>query len=310
MKRILILLIIFIILPLLSCSDKPKNNDTTLNASLCPTITNGLLNRDGIKLSSNAFQYYQDFSLEESSFSQTKVKLYQKIKGQTVRSYSNLWNDLAITDSDPDNSNNVILFYCGVSVSKSQIGSGANANQPTYWNREHIWARSHGFQGDEGKNSPAYTDLHHIRPTEYTINLARNNKDFNLAKDTGTSITSGFGSLSGCYQNENSFEPRDEVKGDVARMLLYMMVRYNGYDTNEPNLSLVDHYTTSTSGIGDGQLGLVSILYQWHLADKVNQFEMTRNDKIQEIQHNRNPFIDHPEWADFIFTNIINESKN
>ena len=119
------------------------------------------------------------------------------------------------TDEDPDNPNNVILLYTGRSQPKSTFGGGADD-----WNREHVWAKSHG---DFGNTPPAGTDAHHIRPTDASVNSSRGNLDF----DNGGSQHS---EATGCYFDNNSWEPRDEVKGDVARMIFYMEVRYDGSD--------------------------------------------------------------------------------
>ncbi|MDZ4196165.1 MAG: endonuclease, partial [Candidatus Izemoplasmatales bacterium] len=91
------------------------------------------------------------------------------------------------------------------------------------------------------------------------------------------------------------FEPRDEVKGDVARMLFYMAVRYEG--GSEVNLELVNGITTSSGNT----LGDLAALLVWHNYDLVTSTERLRNHKIYILQNNRNPFIDRPEWVQIIF---------
>lgn len=144
-----------------------------------------------------------------------KTALHDIIKTQSKVTYDGVWNALKVTDQDPANPNNVILVYSGRSQSKSTNGGGSND-----WNREHVWAKSHG---DFGTATGPGTDLHHLRPEDVTVNSTRGNKDFDMG---GSPVSEAPGS----YTDADSFEPRDAVKGDVARMLLYMAVRYDGGD--------------------------------------------------------------------------------
>jgi endonuclease I len=212
-----------------------------------------------------------------------KTFLHDLIDDHRVQSYSSLWDHLDDTDMDPNNTANVILLYSGMSI--SELNHGGNTNQ---WNREHVWPRSHGDLEDAG--GPAYTDLHHIRPTLVQVNSARGNLDFDMG---GTLV----GNTDDCYKDGDSFEPRDDVKGDVARMLFYMAVRYEG-DSGELDLELNDNVNNSGPYIGR-----ISILLQWHVEDPVDDFEIARNNAIFEIQGNRNPFIDHPEFVQMIWSN-------
>ncbi|GGT13616.1 endonuclease I family protein [Streptomyces chromofuscus] len=211
-----------------------------------------------------------------------KSSLHTIISSQTKLSYSAVWEALKVTDQDPNNSSNVILLYSGISRSKSLNGGDLGD-----WNREHVWAQSHG---DFGTSAGPGTDLHHLRPEDVQVNSIRGNKDFD---NGGSSFTNSGGSLT----DSNSFEPRDAVKGDVARMILYMAVRYEGGDSwpdLEPNDS-----TTNGSVPYHGRL---SVLKQWHEQDPPSAFEERRNDVIyNSYQRNRNPFIDHPEWVEAIW---------
>ena len=112
-------------------------------------------------------------------------------------------------------SNNVILFYSGDSRSKNR--NGGNVGD---WNREHTWAKSHG---NFGTSKGPGTDIHHLRPTDVQVNSARGNLDF----DNGGSAVKG---CNGCFKTANSWEPPDNVKGDVARILFYMATRYEKGD--------------------------------------------------------------------------------
>lgn len=211
-----------------------------------------------------------------------KSALNSIISDQTKLSYSAVWDALKDTDEDPSNSGNVILLYSGVSRSKS-----ANGGNTGDWNREHVWAKSHG---DFGTSTGPGTDIHHLRPSDVQVNSIRGNKDFD---NGGSAVANGEGSLT----DSDSFEPRDAVKGDVARMIFYMAVRYEGTDgwpDLEPN--------NSVSNGSAPYIGKLSVLKEWNEQDPPDAFEQHRNDVIYEsYQHNRNPFIDHPEWVESIW---------
>ncbi|MFC5956578.1 endonuclease I family protein [Streptomyces pratens] len=211
-----------------------------------------------------------------------KSSLHTIISSQTKLSYSAVWDALKATDQDPNNSGNVILLYSGVSRSKS-LNGGNTGN----WNREHVWAKSHG---DFGTATGPGTDIHHLRPTDVQVNSVRGNKDFD---NGGSTVSNGGGSLT----DSDSFEPRNAVKGDVARMILYMAVRYEGGDgwaDLEPN--------NSVNNGSNPYMGKLSVLKAWNEQDPPDAFEQRRNQVIYDsYQRNRNPFIDHPEWVEAIW---------
>ncbi len=110
-----------------------------------------------------------------------KSALNNIISSQTKLSYSAVWNALKVTDQDPNNSNNVVLLYSGISRSKS-LNGGNSGN----WNREHVWAQSHG---DFGTSAGPGTDLHHLRPEDVSVNSIRGNKDFDTSPVTPSRVT-------------------------------------------------------------------------------------------------------------------------
>jgi endonuclease I len=211
-----------------------------------------------------------------------RTALHTIIKAQTKLTYDQVWNALMATDQDPNNSNNVILLYTGQSKSKSQNGGGVDD-----WNREHVWAKSHG---DFGTATGPGTDIHHLRPTDVSVNATRGNKDFD---NGGSQVTEAPGN----YTDADSWEPRNADKGDVARMIMYMAIRYEGED-GWPNLEM-------NQSVGNGSapyIGKLSVLLQWNRSDPPSVFEKNRNQVIYDSwQGNRNPFIDHPEWATAIW---------
>ncbi|GAA2305241.1 endonuclease I family protein [Streptomyces violaceusniger] len=224
--------------------------------------------------------YYQDAT--GKSGPELKAALHTIISEQTKLSYDEVWDALKSTDEDPDNPSNVILLYSGRSQAKD--ASGGN---PDDWNREHVWAKSHG---DFGTATGPGTDLHHLRPANVTVNSTRGNKDFD---NGGEEVPDAPGNRT----DDDSFEPRDQVKGDVARMILYMAVRYDGED-GFPDLEPNDKVDNGSAP----NIGRLSVLKQWSAEDPPDDFEKNRNEVIYEkFQHNRNPFIDHPEWVDSIW---------
>jgi endonuclease I len=212
------------------------------------------------------------------SGSALKSELNRIIRTNAKLTYDQVWNALKLTDQDPANANNVILLYSGRSQAKS-----TNGGNPNDWNREHVWAKSHG---DFGTATGPGTDIHHLRPEDVSVNGVRGNKDF----DTGGSTVS---EAPGNYTDADSWEPRNAVKGDVARMIFYMAVRYEGGD-GYPNLEMNNSVNNGTAPY----LGKLSVLLAWNTQDPPDAFEKRRNQVIyDQFQHNRNPFVDHPEWA-------------
>jgi len=196
---------------------------------------------------------------------------------------TDVWDLLKLTDRDPDNAANVILLYKGISVDAAQEYNNGNG-----WTREHVWAKSHGFPDE---TDYGYTDIHHLRPCDNSVNTDRGTKDFDNGGTQHTEATE-------CYYDDDSWEARDAVKGDIARMMFYMTVRYEGDGGSDDNydLELVDY--TGTSGTNFGKL---STLLEWHAQDPVDDFERNRNEVIYDYQNNRNPFIDHPEYVAYIW---------
>lgn len=220
-----------------------------------------------------------------------KTALYNIIKGHTEYDYTStktdVWDILKETDKAPNNSNHVKLLYTDrTRDAAKEYDSGKG------WTREHVWAKSHG---DFGTLKGAGTDAHHLRPADASVNSTRNNKDFD---NGGTEYIDGDYST-GCKRDVDSWEPQDSEKGDVARMLFYMAVRYEG-ENGELDLELADSVSTYPAPLH----GKLSALLQWHQLDPVDNWERRRNDIIYtDFQGNRNPFIDHPEFVNKIWGN-------
>lgn len=208
-----------------------------------------------------------------------KDSLHKIISSNTkTLTYSQVTDALKDTDQDPAHKDDVIELYSGHSVPKDDNGGGKGD-----WNKEHVWAKSHG---DFGTSPGPGTDVHHLRPADVGVNSIRGNKDF----DNGGSEVEG---APGNRSDDDSFEPRDAVKGDVARMILYMAVRYEG-DDSFPDLEPNDKVDNGSAP----HIGRLSVLKKWSDEDPPDDFEKNRNQVIYDkYQHNRNPFVDHPEWV-------------
>lgn len=219
--------------------------------------------------------------------------------------------------TDPgDSSSYVRDFYSqnGSFLDKSW-GAGATGT----WNREHVWCQSlsSGLWGETGGGG----DLHHLRPLECTENSTRNNHPFGIVSDHSSStakypkdtsknyVTTSVG---GYYATgTDCWEPNDASKGDTARILMYVYMHYNTYSnvsgTTDGSGSSSYFGTLSITNVVTTEAGTAdaawALLLQWNTADPVNDLERTRNEACAKYQGNRNPFIDHPEYANAIWGN-------
>lgn len=224
----------------------------------------------------------QDFAFEiDMDYYQEALNLYGnalRIKLNNIINsdltpllYGDARDILQESDEDPDNPDNIILVYTGYSVDSTWDGG-------LTWNREHTWPQSRLGEGVSYTNdTPSRaTDLHNLKPSDPDENAYRSN-DY-------------FGTISSSY----IYLPRDEVKGDIARILFYMATMYTDLTLNN------NAYSDSE----DKTMGLLSILLEWNQSDPVDDFERNRNNVIYSYQGNRNPFIDYPEFADLIWGDI------
>lgn len=175
---------------------------------------------------------------------------------------------LQVTDRDPNNSSRLIEFYTGNSYNAAWDGG-------TTWNKEHVWPQS--LLGAAASNTVVNiaSDLHNLKPSNPTINSDRSNKWYGTVTNA-----------------ESYFPARAEIRGDIARMLFYMDIRWD-------QLSLVN--LTGLQKPSIYQMGDLQTLLLWHIQDPVDDFERNRNEVIFGYQGNRNPFIDHPELVSKVY---------
>jgi hypothetical protein len=236
--------------------------------------------------------YYS--SLEGLSGAALKQALQDIIANPSVvrvHNYDDVWDILKTSDQNPENSNQVWLIYTETPRSKIDLQLG-NSNVGK-WNREHIYCQSRGgfstgtdyltpfsdgitiWTATTGANDigAGVCDAHHIRAVDGQENSSRNNRNY------------------GVDYNGPIATPTTTWKGDVARACFYMAVRYDGLNVvngNPPENSI-------------GQIGDLATLLTWNQTDPRDDFEMNRNNYIYTWQVNRNPFIDYPNLADYVF---------
>jgi hypothetical protein len=236
--------------------------------------------------------YYS--SLEGLSGAALKQALQDIIANPSVvrvHNYDDVWDILKTSDQNPENSNQVWLIYTETPRSKIDLQLG-NSNVGK-WNREHIYCQSRGgfstgtdyltpfsdgitiWTATTGANDigAGVCDAHHIRAVDGQENSSRNNRNY------------------GVDYNGPIATPTTTWKGDVARACFYMAVRYDGLNVvnGNPNENSI------------GQIGDLATLLTWNQTDPRDDFEMNRNNYIYTWQVNRNPFIDYPNLADYIF---------
>ena len=226
-----------------------------------------------------------------------KTKLSQIItNGHQTKSYDNLYNGYPSTDSDNyyEKDGSVLDIYSENPSGKDpyvyQHGSkqcGSYKVEGDCYNREHVFP-----QGYFNSASPMVSDIHHIVPTDGKVNGNRSN--FPFGKVGTANFVSANGSKRGTSASPNYsgtvFEPIDEFKGDVARMILYFATRY------ESKLSsFKDNDILTNSAFPGVEAWELAVLKEWHTNDPVSQREIDRNNAAYTYQGNRNPFIDQPE---------------
>jgi endonuclease I len=176
---------------------------------------------------------------------------------------------LFASDRDPNNASNVIVLYSNASV----IGAWDNGST---WNREHVFPQSLMGVSTSGSSRHKGADLHNLKPANPSQNSSRNNSYYSETFISGT-----------------TYVPPANVRGDLARILFYMITMY-------PELSLVDIVSGDPATY---QMAQFSLMVKWHIEDPVDAFEANRNEVIYGFQDNRNPYIDHQELVCRIWRN-------
>ena len=220
-----------------------------------------------------------------------KTALHNIIKNDSHTSYSGLWSAYQQTDKKPNGK--VWDIYSdvpnGTPPYQYTFGSdqcGSYSGEGDCYNREHLWAQS--WTSNDGTHK---TDLHHVYPTDGWVNNKRDNYAFGEVGNASWTSQNGskLGSNTVSGYNGTVFEPIDEYKGDIARALMYVSVRYYQEDSSWSTSDM-----TNKSVIKDWAM---TMLLRWHEEDPVSVKEINRNNAVYNIQNNRNPFVDDPEFA-------------
>ncbi|MCF7561356.1 endonuclease [Sabulilitoribacter multivorans] len=208
-------------------------------------------------------------------FSETGNNLYNNLATEIIAShstfltYSDRHDYLYNADEDLSNTSNVILIYSGDSRNENEYLSGSNSYSPQTFNTEHVYPRS------LLDNSNTEADLHLLRSCDISINSNRGNDPFTAGSGT-------YGSTGSAWY------PGDDWRGDVARIIMYVNLRYNEPFTDVGNLNL---------------------FLEWNAIDPVSPFEDQRNEVISGVQGVRNPFIDNPYIATVIWGGTPAENR-
>lgn len=241
----------------------------------------------------NVSQYYNQASGLKGE--ELKAKLHELVAEHKRLSYAEVWNALKILDAadteTPDTSPDIVDVYSLKRVPKSLQGKGEG------WNREHLWPRSYGLE--EGR--PEFTDVHNLRPADVNVNSSRGNKYFGDCTARMTPrclIPANREAAADTATDANTWRPPSQVRGDIARAVFYMAVRYG---IEQPSGSLNLQLSDSPS-VANATMGLLSTLLQWNNLDPPSPSEVLRNSRVCSLyQGNRNPFVDHPEYASSIW---------
>ena len=266
----------------------------TLGVGLYVNINKAPIEMDATQVNENfasytySGTYYDDHNIDfnagDGMNGALRTKLRNELKPKGFVDYSSgLSVELQEADEDPNNTDNMIMFYTRNSIKKTAAGSGTSM----VWNREHVWPKnlSNGNWG----TTQGGTDILHLRPTYETPNSTRSNHPYgNAAHNNSTKKT--YNGMDYGWLDGNIFEPLDCTKGDAARVIMYVWTIYDGYSGYSP-LSITNVFESFDT------------LLEWHTMDKPDTLEGHRNDYVQNstVQKNRNPFVDHPELAWKIF---------
>lgn len=235
-----------------------------------------------------------------------KTQLHNIIKDHNTQTYASLWSHFVQTDatfsgkvwdmySDIPCQEPPYIFEFGVD---QDTGSGGNTEGDVF-NREHSMPRS--WFG--GAVNPMNTDLYHIFPVDKHVNAVRDNWPYGRVNNPGWTSQNGSrlgpNAAGGTYTG-TAFEPIDAYKGDLARAFLYMITRYEdrieNWTYSEEGNNMFDHNTYPGY-----KPWVIELLLEWHNLDPVSHKERMRNDAVFQIQGNRNPFVDHPEFVEKIW---------
>lgn len=246
-----------------------KHKSSLVLASLAMVLSCGLIggvhsNKEVVEpVEAAEGNYYS--SITDSMSGTTLLSNLKSIINTSSVSVSYDWSRYEDADEDPNNSNNVLLIYARNSVSKSAHVSGS-----TGWNREHTFPQS------KMEVTQAKSDNHIIFASDNKVNGARSSLKMGVVSG-GTVVNDYNGNATTCRKTSSLFDPNNQARGVVARTTMYAAAMYDFDPT--------DNFES------------IATMLRWHLDYPVDSFDQGRNEKVYTNQHNRNPFVDHPEYA-------------
>ena len=216
--------------------------------------------------------YYQnvDFSKRGEALKE-ELAVLTIVKHSRILPYSKRHPFLEKANADPKKTGNLLLMYTGESRSKEFVQKRGNPEGTI--NTEHIYPQSYIKRLSHSTEEPL-GDLHHLQYADRSKNSSRGNLPFGAGK----------GQAGRVFQRK-AWYPSDDYRGDVARMVLYMNLRYN-------------------LPCEQVSMGGISLLLKWNAEDPISVLEIQRNNEIEAAQGNRNPFIDNPYLATLIFGEV------
>ena len=230
---------------------------STRDSSVCSsaTVTVEILKAYTLDVPSSLEIYYQNlFLCEDFQTNQQVLGKLTSTSHTSILSYGQRHNFIYSADADLQNQNNVVLMYSSERRFWKEYTSPNNDHNPQTFNTEHVYPQS------KLNDNNAVTDLHHLRVCDSKINSSRSNHPF----------VDGEGSFE---RVNTTWFPGDEWKGDVARMIFYLSIRY------KESINVI---------------GSEALFMKWNIEDPVSDIERQRNSVIEQAQGNRNPFIDNP----------------
>jgi endonuclease I len=270
--------------------------------------------------------------VDESSAAALRASLHEQMDDHSrfpyTSSETDTWDILEMADQDPNDADRIVTLYRNASYAKR--GGGNND-----YNREHTWPRSFGFPDNDGQNlNYPFTDMHHLFLADADYNSERSNKPFEDCDATcaewATDLNAGRGGEGGGYPGDSNWTDGDftfgrwevwnQRKGDIARAMMYMDVRYEGgthglTGASEPDLILTNDRDLIESARTNqnepmAYMGMLDTLLEWHQQDPVDDIERQHHEAVAAAQGNRNPFIDVPQWAGCVFLDVCGVQIN
>ena len=245
-------------------------DDDTNQTCVIGTVTITAIESIAFNIPTALVDYYQNMTFsEDADLTYNLLKGFSVAQHTTILSYGQRHTYLYNADEDIANTDNVILMYSGESRYWEEYSSGTNSYSPQTFNTEHVYPQSKLSAND------AVTDLHHLRACDANVNSDRSN--FSFVDGSGNYKLTG-----------STWYPGDDWRGDVARMIMYLNVRY---------------------GETFDKVGTLALFLDWNIADPVSDFEIQRNNIIESAQGVRNPFIDNPYIATLLWGGADAENK-